>query len=425
MKSILIIEDEAVIRSALSKFLKRKNFDVSEAGSLEEALENNNLSHFNLILTDVRLPGKSGTELLNYSGDIPVIIMTAYSSVQSAVKAMQMGARDYIEKPFDHGELLRLIEKHILPESAQPASETNAVEKPMIGSCSSIKEIRSQVAKIAPTDATVLILGESGTGKELLARQIHAQSKRKHHPFIIFNCAAIPQNTIEDTLFGTSTQNNNGLISQASLGTLFLDEVGELPLQAQAKLLHLLQADSHNNNDVRILAATHRNIRQLAEEGTFRNDLYFRIRVMEIALPPLRDREDDVTELSLYWLDRFKQQIDKPDLQLTRSTLEAIRRYNWPGNVRELGNAIERAAILAEGNDITPELLAIDRPVQNAMSKGAMNDNLSLEEYFRCFVLEHQNKMTETELAKKLGISRKALWERRQRFGLPRPKKQN
>ena len=425
MKSILIIEDEAVIRSALSKFLKRKNFDVSEAGSLEEALENNNLSHFNLILTDVRLPGKSGTELLNYSGDIPVIIMTAYSSVQSAVKAMQMGARDYIEKPFDHGELLRLIEKHILPESVKPASETNAVEKPMIGSCSSIKEIRSQVAKIAPTDATVLILGESGTGKELLARQIHAQSKRKHHPFIIFNCAAIPQNTIEDTLFGTSTQNNNGLISQASLGTLFLDEVGELPLQAQAKLLHLLQGDSHNNNDVRILAATHRNIRQLAEEGTFRNDLYFRIRVMEIALPPLRDREDDVTELSLYWLDRFKQQIDKPDLQLTRSALEAIRRYNWPGNVRELGNAIERAAILAEGNDITPELLAIDRPVQNAMSKGAMNDNLSLEEYFRCFVLEHQNKMTETELAKKLGISRKALWERRQRFGLPRPRKQN
>ncbi|MEJ2213697.1 MAG: sigma-54 dependent transcriptional regulator [Gammaproteobacteria bacterium] len=425
MKSILIIEDEAVIRSALSKFLKRKNFEVSEAGSLEEALENNNLSHFNLILTDVRLPGKSGTELLNYSGDIPVIIMTAYSSVQSAVKAMQMGARDYIEKPFDHGELLRLIEKHILPESARSTSETNAVEKSMIGSSSSIKEIRSQVAKIAPTDATVLILGESGTGKELLARQIHAQSKRKHHPFIIFNCAAIPQNTIEDTLFGTSTQNNNGLISQASLGTLFLDEVGELPLQAQAKLLHLLQGDSQNNNDVRILAATHRNIRQLAEEGTFRNDLYFRIRVMEITLPPLRDREDDVTELSLYWLDRFKQQIDKPDLQLTRSSLEAIRRYNWPGNVRELGNAIERAAILAEGNDITPELLAIDRPVQNAMSKGAMNDNLSLEEYFRCFVLEHQNKMTETELAKKLGISRKALWERRQRFGLPRPKKQN
>ena len=322
----------------------------------------------------------------------------------------------------DHGELLRLIEKHMLPESAQPAT-SKPIEYPMVGSCNRMKDIQQQVVKIAPTDATVLILGESGTGKELLARNIHLKSKRKDQPFIIFNCAAVPQNAIETELFGT-TNNNDGLIAQANHGSLFLDEVGELPLDAQARLLRVLQGDSlKNNHDVRILAATHRNIRQLVDDGTFRNDLYFRIRVIEIALPPLRERDDDIIELSLFWLNRFKQQIDKPDLQLTRSALEAIRRYNWPGNIRELGNAIERAAILAETNDITPELLAIDRPVQNALSKEAMNDNLSLEEYFRCFVLEHQNNMTETELAKNLGISRKALWERRQRFGLPRPKK--
>jgi DNA-binding NtrC family response regulator len=422
MKSILIIEDEAVIRSALSKFLKRKGYEISEAESLEEALETQQLNQFNLILTDIRLPGKSGTELLHYSEDTPVIIMTAYSSVQSAVKAMQMGARDYIEKPFDHGELLRLIEKHMLPESAQPTA-SKPIEYPMVGSCKRMNEIQQQIEKIAPTDATVLILGESGTGKELLARNIHLKSKRKDQPFIIFNCAAVPQNAIETELFGTSN-NNDSLIAQANHGSLFLDEVGELPLEAQARLLRVLQGDSlKNNHDVRILAATHRNIRQLVDDGTFRNDLYFRIRVIEIPLPPLRERDDDIIELSLFWLNRFKQQIDKPELQLTRSALEAIRRYNWPGNIRELGNAIERAAILAETNDITPELLAIDRPVQNALSKEAMNDNLSLEEYFRCFVLEHQNNMTETELAKSLGISRKALWERRQRFGLPRPKK--
>jgi DNA-binding NtrC family response regulator len=432
MKAILIIEDEAVIRSALSKFLKRKDFTVSEAESLEEALEKYNLTQFNLILTDIRLPGKSGTELLNYSEEVPVIIMTAYSSVQSAVKAMQMGARDYIEKPFDHSELLKLINKHMLSESAATSTEPNTSAQPpdlppthpMIGSCQRMQEIQQQVSKIAPTEATVLILGESGTGKELLARHIHLQSKRKDHPFIIFNCAAIPQNAIENELFGSNSQNNSGLIAQANKGTLFLDEVGELPLEAQARLLHLLQSDSHNKPyDVRILAATHRNIRKLVDEGTFRNDLYFRIRVMEIALPPLKEREDDIIELSVYWLNRFKEEIDKPDLQLARSALEAIRRYNWPGNVRELGNAIERAAILAESNDITPELLSIDRPMTNTLSKEAMNDNLSLEEYFRCFVLEHQNNMTETDLAKNLGISRKALWERRQRFGLPRPKK--
>jgi DNA-binding NtrC family response regulator len=311
----------------------------------------------------------------------------------------------------------------------------------MIGSCPAMKEICLRIAKVAPTDASVLIQGESGTGKELVARAIHEQSNRRHAPIVTVNCAAIPESLIESELFGHekgaftgAVTSRTGMIESANGGTLFLDEIGELPLAAQARLLRVLQngeirrvgSEQSHQVDIRLISATHRDLKLLVQEGSFRSDLFFRLRVMELDLPPLRERGHDLIELAEYLLDKARQQLNRPPMTLTPEALEAITHYDWPGNVRELENAMERAIILSEGNQVTPDLLAIDAPA--APGNGgtdAVGDELSLEEYFRRFVQEHQDRMTETELAKRLGISRKALWERRQRFGIPRRKKEN
>lgn len=431
---ILIVEDEEVIRSALRELLERNGYDVTETGSVEEAESREDLNGFHLILVDIRLPGKPGTALLQQGLKVPILIMTSYASVRSAVDAMKEGAADYIAKPFDHNELLLLVErilKQRLNERSLEAMKSDMQRtypvEGMVGNCEAMQKVFQQLEKVAPTDATVLILGESGTGKELLARAIHAKSRRAEAPFVTFNCAAVPDHLIEAELFGHSQENPDtqpGLIKQADGGSLFLDEVGELPAAAQARLLRVLQADKPIDQNIRILAATHCDLRKLVRERAFRSDLYFRLRVMEIMLPPLRERGDDIIELAVFLLKKICAQINKPNLLLSRTSLEQIRRYHWPGNIRELSNALERAAILCEEETITPELLAIDHQVASGSEGGAeLGENLSLEEYFRHFVLEHQDQLTETELAKRLGISRKTLWERRQRFGIPRPKR--
>jgi DNA-binding NtrC family response regulator len=359
--------------------------------------------------------------------------------VNSAVEAMKNGAADYIAKPFDHDELVMLVNK-VLSEKQKErraaALQTDVDQAfpvtGMIGKSAAMAEVCNRIHKVAPTEATVLIVGESGTGKELVARALHKHSKRCDAPFVALNCAAVPEQSIESELFSQNRPDRfrPGLIQSAEGGTLFLDEIGELPPAAQARLLRILQGGGHDDSDaanntpnVRILAATHRDLRKLVQENAFRSDLYFRLRVVELSLPPLRERGDDVIELAVFLLDKARKQLARSPLRLSREALEAIRRYQWPGNVRELSNAIERAAILCEGDIITPDLLAIDHRVSGASSAADLKDKLSLEEYFRVFVLEHQDQMTETELAQALGISRKTLWERRQRFGLPRSKK--
>ncbi len=438
MDRILIIEDEEVIRQAMKRLLEKNGYSVGMAESLEDAASNHDLNGYRLIITDVRLPGAPGTDILTMVKDVPVLVMTSYATVRSAVEAMKMGAVDYISKPFDHDELMLLVKRTLERDNQQRQQATLKSDmeqcypvRGMVGQCPAMNEIRNKIEKVAPTDATVLILGESGTGKELVARALHERSNRNNAPFVVFNCAAVPEHMIEKELFGQSqgtTQNEPGLLHKATGGTLFLDEVGELPPIAQARLLRLLQGNTHDSQphdpsdttNVRILAATHRDIRKLIEEQRFRSDLYFRLRVMEMTLPPLRERGDDIRELSLFLLKKACKQLNRFGIEFSRTAMEAIRRYHWPGNVRELGNSIERAVILCEQEQITPELLAIDHSIGTKKVAGN-SDNLSLEEYFRQFVLEHQNHMTETEMAKKLGISRKALWERRQRFGIPRP----
>ncbi len=440
MSRVLVIEDETVIRRAVKRLLERNGYLVAEAGSIEEAESSHNLIDFDLIISDVRLPGAPGTEIIHRAAPVPVLIMTSYASIRSAVDAMKLGAIDYISKPFDHDELLMLVERTIKQDrnQRQQAAMKSELEKSypvkgMVGECPAMIDVFRRIDKVAPTDATVLILGESGTGKELAARALHEKSLRSHAPFIVFNCAAVPENQVESELFGQTSESDNrrgGLLAQAHGGTLFMDEVGELPLAAQARLLRVLQGDEYSGGaqgiqpDIRIIAATHRDIRKLVQQQTFRSDLYFRLRVVEMLLPPLRDRGSDIKALANFLLEKSSRQLNRTPLTLSRSALDAIRRYHWPGNIRELANTIERAVILCEGDSITPELLSIDHQITTQRKTAdSPNDNLSLEEYFRHFVLENQDRMTETELAKQLGISRKALWERRQRFGIPRGKK--
>ncbi len=443
MNNILILEDESVIRSALRRLLERNGYQVAEASSVEDAERAFNLSAFDLIIADIRLPGASGTEIIDRSGDTPVLIMTSYSSVRTAVEAMKQGAVDYIAKPFDHDEMLMVV-KRVLSEQ-QTARQNQALKADlqrcypsggMIGSCQLMQEVFSRIHKVAPTDTTVLIQGESGTGKELVARAIHEESLRSEAPLITVNSAAIPDGLIESELFGHvkgaftgATEEHQGMVEAADGGTLFLDEIGELTLPAQARLLRVLQdgeirqvgSSKSRHVDIRLIAATNRNLKDLVIQDQFREDLYFRLQVMEISLPPLRQRGDDIIELSEYLLKKVCRQLNRPRRSLSRKALEAIANYHWPGNVRELENAIERAVILADTNKVTPEQLALDS-VQNFDRSGLNRRgmDLSLDDYFRQFVLENQNKLSETELSNRLGISRKSLWERRKRLGIPR-----
>ncbi|MGP9796783.1 sigma-54-dependent transcriptional regulator [Halomonas sp. 86] len=454
MPRILIVEDEAIIRSALKRLLERHDYTVSEAGSVEEANQLT-LPEFDLIISDLRLPGEPGTTLIGAAAPAPVLIMTSYASMRSAVDALKQGAVDYIAKPFDHTEMLETVERILHQQSMQhgepPAiTDDGGSQQMMIGECAAMQQVYTRIRKTAPADVTVLILGESGTGKELVARAIHQQSKRANAPLISVNCAAIPETLIESELFGHekgaftgASASRTGLVEAADQGTLFLDEIGELPLDAQARLLRVLQEGEirkigsveTRHVNVRLIAATHRDLRALSKSGEFRLDLYYRLNVMQIELPPLREREDDVLQIADILLDKACTRHERPGLRLSRAARQDLRDYPWPGNVRELENALERGVILAEGHLIHPDDLGLAPAPPRAHSQTSSaasssdestpaedEDDLSLEDYFQHFVLEHQDLMSETELAQKLGISRKNLWERRQRLGIPRKK---
>lgn len=462
MHQILVVEDESVIRGALKRLLERSGYAVEEAASVAEAVSHN-LADFDLIISDLRLPGAPGTDLIRKGGKVPVLIMTSYASLRSAVDSMRMGAVDYIAKPFDHSDMLnavkRIISDHPQHNEHDPSSTEDEHKGPseLIGNCSSMRKLMQHVEKFAPTESTVLVLGETGTGKELVARSIHRLSSRAGKPLVSVNCAAIPETLIESELFGYekgaftgANTNRTGLIEAADGGTLFLDEIGELPVEAQARLLRFIQegeirrigAVESRQVNVRLICATHRDLRTLAAEGLFRQDLYYRINVLRLFLPPLRERGKDILYLAETLLERQIETLNCKPVVLSPRAIQAITTYQWPGNVRELEHAIERAVILTEGDEIDNEALGIDLELVNinrirgegfhpsASKKRQTGQNttsdpqedLSLEDYFQRFVIEHQDSMSETELAQKLGISRKCLWERRQRFEIPRKK---
>ena len=462
MSTILVVEDESVIRVALRRLLERHDYEVSEASSVQEAEQNHDLASFDLVISDLRLPGAPGTDLIQKAGEAPVLIMTSYASLRSAVDSMRMGAVDYIAKPFDHGDMVSAVQRIIadhptdhavkigaVQESAKPAAN----ETGMVGNCPAILTLLEHIERVAPTDSTVLIQGETGTGKELVARSVHQRSRRADKMMISVNCAAIPDTLIESELFGYekgaftgANASRMGLIEAADGSTLFLDEIGELPMEAQARLLRFIQEGEirrigsvHSRKvNVRLVCATHRHLQSLSAEGRFRQDLFYRINVLQLTLPPLRDRGKDILQLAERMVHEHSERLGRPQMHLSPKAIQAITTYQWPGNVRELEHAIERAVILSDSDEIDNTALAIDLELVNInrirgeqinitdeTAKPASREpqeDLSLEDYFQRFVLEHQDSMSETELAQKLGVSRKCLWERRQRFGIPRNK---
>ncbi|MCW8840947.1 MAG: sigma-54 dependent transcriptional regulator, partial [Gammaproteobacteria bacterium] len=425
MTQILIIEDETIIRTSLKRLLERNGYRVAEAGSLPEA-QQLPLNDFDLIIADLRLPGPPGTAVLELVEEVPVLIMTSYASVRSAVEAMKLGAVDYIAKPFDHDELLltikRVLKQRSLERQNQALKSDLSHHYPvtgMIGNSPAMQAIFERIRRVAPTDTTVLILGESGTGKELVARAVHEQSPRSEAALITVNCAAIPENLIESELFGHekgaftgAVETHRGLVEAAHGGSLFLDEIGELPTEAQARLLRVLQegeirrvgSTQSRHVDVRLIAATNRDLKKQVEQGEFRSDLYFRLHVMEIMLPPLRERGEDIRVLAEHLLERTCKRLNRHRMHFTPETLDALDGYPWPGNVREMENMIERAIILADSNSIDVNTLGLQ---EGGSAVSVRDEAVSLDDYFIRFVRENEQTMTETELAKQLGVSRK------------------
>lgn len=462
MPQILIVENNRDNSSSLCKLLERHGHEVSVVRSVEDALSEFTPDDFDVIIANLRLPGQPGTNLIRQT-TAAVIVMTSYASMRSAVDSNNIGAVDYLPIPLDHNAVLDAVNKALesradshdeLSDSTTPVVEP---VKGMVGHCPVMVELFRRISKVAKTQSPVLIQGESGTGKELVARALHEGSTRKDARLVSVNCAAIPENLIESELFGHekdafpgATSTRTGLVEEANNGTLFLDEISELPLDAQARLLRVLQEHEIRKVgsvqsvqvDIRLVAATHRDLSQLVREGRFREDLYYRINVMPLQIPPLRERCADILELADRKLEKCCERMDIAPKHFSADAIQAITTYPWPGNVRELENVIERAVILTEDSEIPIDLLGLDielvkidsltpelqetvmpESVGDVYSEENRPGELSLKDYFRRFVLEHQDQLNETELAKKLGISRKCLWERRQRFDIPRKKK--
>src|SRR5580700_9054269 len=378
MEPILLVEDKAELRAMLRKALERAGYSVEEAPDGNSAIEKVRGRRYLLVLSDLKLPGSSGLDVLRESrkveATLPVILMTAYGSVEEAVTAMKEGAFDFIQKPVDLDHLKLLLQRaaqqqELLRENLL-LREEYALRygfPRIVGEHPSMKDASQMTQRVAATDSTVLLLGESGTGKELFARALHHLSPRANHPFVAINCAAIPEGLVENELFGHEKgaytgagARKIGKFELAHRGTIFLDEIAELPLAIQSKLLRVLEEKRFDrvggtqpvDVDVRIITATNKDLRGAIEAKTFREDLYFRIAGVPITIPPLRERGDDVQLLADAFLERFRREFRKPGLAFGSEALGALATYAWPGNVRELQNAIERAAILANGTEI-------------------------------------------------------------------------
>ena len=380
---ILIVEDKDSLRTMLRHALERQGHAVIEARDQAEALKVLQQAQPSLVLSDLRLPEGDGFGVLRASKeidtDVPVIVMTAYGSIEDAVTAMKEGALDFLAKPVDPDHLLllvsRALEQRRLVNENLLMKEELAVRRgapQQVGDDASLRKVFASLQRAASTDTTVLIEGESGTGKELFARSLHALSARADAPFVAINCAAIPDTLLETELFGHEKGAFTGAVARkpgkfemAHRGTLFLDEIGDLPLGLQAKILRALEERRFERVggtalvtvDVRLVAATNRGLRAAVAARRFREDLFFRLSVFPITVPPLRDRGNDIPLLARYFVDRFCRDLKKKPLVLSPAALDALRSYRWPGNVRELQNCIERAVILAEGDSILPRHL--------------------------------------------------------------------
>jgi len=460
MESLLLVEDKPELRAMLRKALERAGHKVDEAPDGSSAVAKVRARRYLLVLTDLKLPGCSGLDVLRETKQadptIPVILITAYGSVEEAVTAMKEGAYDFIQKPVDLEHLNLLVERasqqqELLRENLLLREEyTERYGFPrIVGEHKTMQDATQQVQRVAATDSTVLLLGQSGTGKELFARAIHHLSPRRAQPFVALNCAAIPEGLVENELFGHERGAYTGAGSRkvgkmelANRGTIFLDEIAELPMATQAKLLRVLEERSFERVggtqmveiDVRILAATNKDLREAVASKTFREDLYFRIAAVPITIPPLSERGDDVLTLAEHFLERFRREFRKPNLKLSMSACTALRGYAWPGNVRELQNTIERAAILSDSETIDAAELQLPapRPPDGEMPGGMLGQNfdwggtlqevgaraVSHVERFKIEEALKSAKWNKTRAAEQLGVSYKTLLNKIRLLGL-------
>lgn len=445
MRRILIIDDEKNLRESLAEFLALDGFECTGAASGKEGLELLENSVFDALVLDLRMPGMDGLTVLRKIREggpaLPVIMMSAHGDISDAVSAMKFGAVDYLVKPFDPAELEIRLEKAVSASRLLRMANvgvrldiSSGNDSLWLGEDPAMKPIINLIRRVAPTPSTVLITGESGTGKEVVAREIHRLSPRSSNPFVPINVGAIPENLLESELFGfekgafTGAESRKiGLFELASGGTLFLDEIGEMPLLMQVKILRVLQDRSINRVggnraipiDVRIIAATNRDIEANVKEGKFREDLYFRINVMRFRLPPLRDRPADIAPLAGLFLARFSREMSRPITGISAAALSLLTSYSFPGNIRELENCIERAVILCESDTLETWDFALEERI-SASDTSAYSAPTSVYEAEKQAViaaLERNNHHRERTAAE-LGISRRTLLTKMKEYGL-------
>jgi DNA-binding NtrC family response regulator len=447
---ILVVDDDESLRRVMQMQLEEAGYEVLAAPQGQDALTLMEDATPALVITDLKMPGISGLDLLRKLREVypetTVIMVTAFGTVSTAVEAMKAGAYDYISKPVDYEQLMLVVNRAM--ERGQLIAEVKTLRanldekygfESIIGRSKALLRVLEMASRVARRDSTVLIAGETGTGKELLARAIHQNSTRKDHAFVTINCGAIPKDLLESELFGHTKGSFTGAVAPkrgkvevADGGTLFLDEVGELPLELQVKLLRLIQngeiekvgATGATNVNVRIIAATNRNLQALIDDGAFREDLYYRLAVVPLTLPPLRERIDDIPELVQHLFLKAKQKQNVPQLRLPSSLLPHFSGYGWPGNVRELENVIERLVVLSVSDEITladlPDFLQRERSHADAIELNLPPGGISLERVERDLIVRALEKFNwnQTQAARYLDISRRTLIYRMEKFAI-------
>jgi len=440
-EKILIIEDDETLRNVMQLQLKKLGYEAASVPDVERAMDILQRFPQDLIITDLNLPGISGIELLkrirSESVGSAVIVMTAYGTIQSAVEAMRYGAYDYITKPIEPYDLKALVSRALdhqrLIEEVQvlrSCLDQKYGFENIIGSSSALMRALDVAARVAPTDATVLIRGETGTGKELVAKAMHFQSARRDRPFVTINCAAIPRELLESELFGYmkgaftgALTHKKGKAEIADGGTMLLDEIGEMPMELQVRVLRLIQereiekigARTPTKVDVRIIAATHRNLEAMVKDGVFREDLYYRLLVVPIELPSLRERRSDIPDLVWHFLEKAKRKHNRSDVMLNSDLLPIFSNYSWPGNVRQLENAIERMVLLSGGPEIThkdlPDFLLVGGPSNVAPKVELPDEGINLDAVEKNLIMRALERFggNQTRAANFLNMSRRTL----------------
>ncbi len=450
---ILVVDDDAVARELLTEALKKEGYDVESFASGEEAIARGRQGRVDLVLTDIRMGAVDGLTVLRefkrMSADTAIVVLTAFGSLEGAIEAIKQGAYDYLAKPFKKEEIKLVVQRsldhcRLVRENARFREELKGKDEwsPLVGSSPAMLEVYKLVARVSEGKSTVLLQGESGTGKELIARAVHANSPRRDKPFVPVNCGALPDTLLESEMFGYekgaftgAVGTKTGLFESANGGTLFLDEVGELGQALQVKLLRVMQdhevrrvgGTTSIKVDVRIIAATNRDLEQQVKDGKFRDDLFYRLNVVRITLPSLKEREEDIPMLAHHFLQKCGAGATRPVRGFHPDTLALLNQYRWPGNVRELENAIERAVSLSHGPLLTPEDLpaAIRQASRSSEQRTEVHEsgdevNLTLEEVEKRHLIRvlKETKGNKVKAAKILGIDRRTLYRMAERFGL-------